>query len=47
MFKTNREDKMHIWEEEKQTYMKACMERGTEDQREALKKALDEIDFSI
>ena len=47
MFKTNREDKMHIWEEEKQSYIKACMERGTEDQREALKKALDEIDFSI
>ena len=38
---------MHIWEEEKQSYIKACMERGTEDQKEALKKALDEIDFSI
>ena len=29
---------MHIWEEEKQSYIKACMERGTEEQKEALKK---------
>lgn len=38
---------MHIWEEEKQSYIKACMERGTEEQKEALKKTLDETDFSI
>lgn len=38
---------MHIWEEEKQCYIKAALDRNTAEENELLKKRLDEIDWSI
>lgn len=38
---------MNIWEEEKQSYIKAAMGRNTAGENETLKKALQEIDWSI
>lgn len=38
---------MHIWEDERQCYIKAAMEKNTAEENELLKARLDEIDWSI
>ena len=38
---------MEIWEDEKQTYVKAAMERNSAEQKEALKEKLEKIDWTI
>lgn len=38
---------MKIWEDEKQSYIKAAMERNDGEQNEKLKECLDQIDWSI
>lgn len=38
---------MKIWEDDKQCYIKAAMERNTPEENELLKKRLEEIDWSI
>ncbi len=38
---------MNIWEEEKQSYIKATMGRNTAEENETLKKKLQEIDWTI
>lgn len=38
---------MKIWEEEKQCYIRAAMERNQVQENEALKKQLEEIDWSV
>lgn len=38
---------MKIWEDEKQVYIRASMERNTPEQNAALKERLEQIDWSI
>ncbi|MDD6056675.1 MAG: UTP--glucose-1-phosphate uridylyltransferase [Clostridiales bacterium] len=38
---------MHIWEEEKQCYIKAAMERNSLEENALLKKRLDQIDWTV
>lgn len=38
---------MKIWEDEKQTYIKAAMEKNTAEENEALKAKLDAVDWSV
>ena len=38
---------MKIWEDEKQVYIRAAMERNTPEQNAALKERLERIDWSI
>ena len=38
---------MKIWEDEKQVYIRAAMERNTPEQNAALKERLEQIDWSI
>lgn len=38
---------MKIWEDDKQCYIKAAMERNTPEENEVLKKRLEEIDWSV
>lgn len=38
---------MHIWEEEKQCYIKAAMEKNSPQENEQLKKCLDEVDWAV
>lgn len=38
---------MKIWEEEKQSYIRAAMERNTPEENAALKERLDSIDWSV
>lgn len=38
---------MKIWEDEKQCYIRAAMERNTPEENELLKKRLEEIDWSV
>ncbi len=38
---------MKIYEEDKQFYIKAALERGTEEEQEQLKRRLDDIDWSV
>ena len=40
-------DFMKIWEDEKQVYIRASMERNTPEQNAALKERLERIDWSI
>lgn len=40
-------DFMKIWEDEKQVYIRASMERNTPEQNAALKERLEQIDWSI
>ena len=38
---------MKIWEDEKQCYIRAAMERNTPAENEILKKNLEETDWSV
>ena len=38
---------MKIWEDEKQCYIRAAMEKNSEAENEALKAQLDAIDWSV
>ena len=38
---------MRIWEEENQCYVRAAMEQNTPEENEALRKRLEEIDWSV
>ena len=38
---------MKIWEDEKQCYIRAAMERNTPEENEILKKNLEETDWSV
>ena len=46
--KQEKQERIHeIWEDEKQVYIRASMERNTPEQNAALKERLEQIDWSI